>query len=273
MEEILRTNLREDIGCGDITTNILIGEDVRACGKVISKEDGIICGVSIVKTLFALVDKEMVFLQGVSDGERITKGKVILKLTGKAKTILTLERLALNLLQHLSGIATQTSRYVEKVKPYSVSIIDTRKTSPGLRNLEKYAVRCGGGKNHRFGLFDGILIKDNHVDIVGGVKQAVKIAREKAPHGLKIEVEVRNLEEVKEALEGKADIILLDNMDIEMLKKSVEIICGRAIVEASGGINLENVEEVAKTGVNLISVGALTHSVRALDLSMVIDLP
>ncbi|SHK33269.1 nicotinate-nucleotide pyrophosphorylase [carboxylating] [Anaerobranca californiensis DSM 14826] len=260
--------LIEDLGHGDLSTEFICDQNQSAEAIIHSKERGIICGLEVAETVFKLIDGEINFYKMVSEGQLVEKGQVIAKVVGKASTILKGERLALNLLQRLSGIATMTNRYQEKIKKYNTFVTDTRKTTPGLRLLEKYAVTVGGGRNHRFGLYDAVMLKDNHIKIAGSISKAVQKVREKIPHTMKIEVEVETLEGVKEALEAKADIIMLDNMTVENLKKAVEIIGDKAITEASGGITLETIEEVAKTGVQYISVGALTHSYKALDISL-----
>ncbi|SES98926.1 nicotinate-nucleotide pyrophosphorylase [carboxylating] [Anaerobranca gottschalkii DSM 13577] len=260
--------LIEDLGHGDLSTEYICDHNHFAEAIIHVKEKGIICGLDVAETVFKLIDSDVNFYKLVSEGQFVESGQVIAKVAGKASTILKGERLALNLLQRLSGIATMTYTYQEKIKNYNAFVTDTRKTTPGLRLLEKYAVTVGGGRNHRFGLYDAVMLKDNHIKIAGSITKAVQKVREKIPHTMKIEVEVETLEGVKEALEARADIIMLDNMTIENLKKAVEIIGDKAITEASGGITLETIEEVAKTGVKYISVGALTHSYKALDISL-----
>ena len=215
-----------------------------------------------------MLDSKIDFQMKVCDGQRISSGQTIAEISGSARPILKGERIALNLLQRLSGIATMTSRFCDEVKDFSVRIVDTRKTTPGLRILEKYAVRVGGAINHRFGLYDAILIKDNHIALAGGIKPAVQLAKKNASHMVKIEIEVDNLSQLKEALEENVDIIMLDNMNLTDMKKAVEISKGQVLLEASGGITLEKVKAIAQTGVDLISVGALTHSVKSLDISL-----
>jgi len=260
--------LEEDIGPLDITTSTLIPEDLDAKGLIVAKEDLVLAGLGVASDCFKIFDPDIEFKERFRDGESVKEGGIIAEIRGKAQAILMAERVALNFLQRLSGIATLTSKYVGEVKDLKVRIIDTRKTTPGLRILEKYAVRMGGGFNHRSGLYDGVIIKDNHIVLSGGVRKAVEKARKRIPHTVKIEVEVKNLVEVKEALQAGADIIMLDNMDLETMKKAVKLISKRALIEASGNINLQNVREVAKTGVDLISIGALTHSARAMDISL-----
>ena len=260
--------LREDIGPGDLTTEALIQPDIEGKAELIAKEPLILAGIEVAREVFHQVNQDINFLGRHPDGEDLSSSTVIATISGPLRSLLTAERVALNLLQRLSGIATLTRQYVNGIEGTKAKIVDTRKTTPGLRALEKYAVRIGGGKNHRFGLFDGILIKDNHIAAVGSLTEAVKKAREKAPHTLKIEVETENLDQVREAISAGAEIIMLDNMDIETMKEAVKLINGKALIEASGGINLNNVRQVAETGVDLISVGAITHSARSMDISM-----
>ncbi len=270
-DSILIQALLEDIGEGDVTTNTIIPENHRAKAVLIAKEDFVLAGLPFTERIFKLLNSELKFKTHKKDGDIVKKGTVIAAINGNTRSLLTAERTALNILQRLSGIATLTCRFVEKVKGLPVKIIDTRKTTPGLRTFEKYAVRAGGGKNHRFGLFDGILIKDNHINAAGGIEKAVKMAKLKAQHMLKVEVEAKNIREVRSALSAGAEIIMLDNMSIEDIKKSARMIRSqnpKVIIEASGNINLENVRVIAETGVDLISVGALTHSAAAVDISM-----
>lgn len=270
--EIIRLALDEDIFTGDITSESMIPDDVMAKASFLSKDNGIVAGLDVVKAVFHKVDQEIVFNKLVTDGTEIYKGQIIAIAEGRAKSLLSAERTALNFLQRLSGIATNTSRYVKAVSGYKAVIVDTRKTTPGWRVLEKYAVRVGGGHNHRFGLYDAVLIKDNHIAVVGSIAKAVAMAREKIPHTMKIEVETENLDQVAEAIESGADIIMLDNMSLDIMSEAVKLIDGRALVEASGGVKLENVTDIAKTGVDLISIGALTHSAMPLDISMEMEL-
>ncbi|MBA7642135.1 putative nicotinate-nucleotide pyrophosphorylase [carboxylating] [subsurface metagenome] len=271
---IVRMALEEDVGKGDITTNLIIPKGRKARGAIWVKEKGIIAGLPVMGLTLKTVNKKVEFKAKVKEGERVKKGQAIAEVIGNARSILTAERTALNFLQKLSGIATLTNQFVERVKPCKVKIFDTRKTTPGLRYLEKYAVRCGGGCNHRMGLYDQVLIKDNHLRVTGyGLR--VTDLREKIPKGMKIEVEAKNLREVREALKARVDIIMLDNMSIERMKKAIEL-CRLSsvvrrpslVIEASGGITLENVRKIAKTGVDRISIGALTHSAKALDISL-----
>ncbi len=268
LNDLIEKALKEDVGTGDITTLSTIPADKTITGRFIAKESGILCGVDVVRAVFAFVDPSIELNFSYKDGDKIVKGEVIATVSGLARSILTGERLALNLLQHMSGVATRTSEAVEKVQGTHARIADTRKTTPGLRVLEKYAVKCGGGSNHRFNLADGVLIKDNHIEAAGGITAAVEMARKNIPHTLKIEVEIETFEQLEEALAAGADIIMLDNMSNEDMKKAVEIVNGRAITEASGNMGEKDLRAVAETGVDLISIGALTHSVKALDISL-----
>ena len=268
LDSILRSALEEDMGTGDITTLTTIPDDARAHGRYIAKESGIICGLDVAKRVFELLSDDIEFTAYKKDGDAVEKGEVIAEVTGNAINVLTGERVGLNLMQRLSGVATQTNKAVKSVEGTNAKICDTRKTTPGLRVLEKYAVRAGGGTNHRFNLADGILIKDNHIVAAGSITKAVAAARNNAPHTLKIEVEVENFDQLSEALEAGADIIMLDNMSNDDMTKAVKLIDGRAVVEASGNMGERDLLEVAKTGVDLISIGALTHSVKSLDISL-----
>jgi len=268
VDRIIETALLEDIGYGDITTDAIADRDCRARGEFRCKEDGIICGLPVAKRVFEIIDDSVVFEALVNDGDEIKKGDVFARVYGPARSILKAERVSLNFLQRMSGIATLTAKAVEKVKRYGVVIVDTRKTTPCLRPLEKYAVRCGGGRNHRFGLFDGILIKDNHIAVAGGLVEAVRKARKLLPHTLRIEVETKTRSQVEQALEAGADIIMLDNMSVSEIAEMVKLINGRALVEASGRMTCDTIEAVAATGVDIISMGALTHSFSSLDLSL-----
>lgn len=267
VDNIIKDALKEDIPFGDITTDSIVDEESRAEVDLIAKEDGVIAGLQVFNRVFAILGGvEIEFY--VNEGDIVKKGEKLGKITGKTRSILTGERTALNFLQRISGIATLTKKFTDKLKYSDTKLLDTRKTTPNFRIFEKYAVQVGGGRNHRFNLSDGVLIKDNHIDAAGGIKNAVKMVREKAPFVRKIEVEAETIEQVREALEAEADIIMLDNMDIETMKKAVDIIGRKAITEASGNITADTIEEVAKTGVNYISSGALTHSYKVLDLSM-----
>jgi len=268
LDELVRRALEEDIGPGDLTTMATVPEATRATGVFLCKDEGVVAGLFVCARVFALLDPAVRFAARVAEGASVKRGDVLAEVSGPARPLLTGERVALNFLRHLSGIATRTARMVALVKDYPVRIVDTRKTTPGLRALEKYAVRIGGGYNHRFGLYDGVLIKDNHIRAAGGIRAAVRAARAVVPHTVKIEVEVEDLAGVEEALAAGADAILLDNMPPAMMREAVRLVAGRAVLEASGGITEANVVEVAATGVDLVSVGALTHSVKALDVSM-----
>ncbi len=262
--------LAEDIGRDDVTTSAIFLSPAPGKALLIAKEELVLAGIEVVKKVFSAVNQEVVVKSNFLDGEKVEEKKVIAEITGNISDLLKGERVALNFLQHLSGIATLTRKYVERVADYSVKIVDTRKTTPGLRILEKYAVQVGGGRNHRFGLFDGVLIKENHIKACGSIADAVKRVRIRVPHTLKIEVEVGSIGEVKEALASKVDIIMLDNMPLGKMEESVKLISHRALVEASGNITLNTVYEVAKTGVDLISSGSITHSAPASDISMII---
>ncbi len=260
--------LAEDVGSGDITTNSIVPEGATTFAIIHTKEPGVIAGLAVAEMVFRLLGPNISFVAKVKDGERVPAGTVLAEIEGDAKAILTGERVALNFLQRMSGIATRTSLLVDKIKNYPVRVVDTRKTTPGLRMLEKYAVLMGGGHNHRFGLYDAVMIKDNHIKVAGGIRQAIVAARKKVSHMVKIEVEVEDLAGVREALLEKADIIMLDNMNVEAMKEAVRIIDGRALVEASGGIDEESIAKIAETGIDIISVGALTHSIKSLDISL-----
>lgn len=268
IDGIIRNALQEDIGTGDVTTLATIEPGIVARAELVAKEDFVLAGIDVARRVFQLLDVTVAFEKLSGDGLNVRRGDVLAWLRGEAAVLLQGERVALNLLQRMSGIATLTARFVREVEGTGATIVDTRKTVPGLRVLDKYAVRMGGGRNHRTSLYDGVLIKENHVAAAGGITTAVSRARERVPHTLKIEVETRNLEEVAEAVAAGADIVLLDNMDNATLRRAVELVAGRARTEASGGVSLETVRAIAETGVDLISVGALTHSVRAADISM-----
>lgn len=268
LDGLLFAALKEDIGTGDITTNSCIPEDRQAEGRLIAKADGVVCGLAVAARVFRLLDERIVLTPLVQDGDRVGKGEVLAELSGPARGILTGERVALNLLQRMSGIATATAKAVSAVSGTKAKICDTRKATPGLRVLEKTAVRVGGGHNHRFNLADGVLIKDNHIAAAGGIAEAVRAARAAAPHVMKIEVEAETLEDVQKALDAGAEIIMLDNMDTETMRQAVDLVGGRALTEASGNMGERDLKEVAQTGVDFISIGALTHSVKALDISL-----
>ncbi len=268
IDEMIKRALEEDIGTGDITTMSTVSEDKTIEGIFIAKEDGIICGLPIVQRVFEILDEFIEIEFHIKEGDTVKKDDLIAKISGSARNILTGERVALNYLQKLSGIATRTNIAVKQIEGTKAAIADTRKTTPGLRMIEKYAVRTGGGSNHRFNLSDGILIKDNHISAAEGIGKAITSARKMAPHTLKIEVEVENFEQIEEALKFKADIIMLDNMNLEQMAKAVKLIRGKALVEASGNMGDKDLMSVAKTGVDIISIGALTHTVKALDISL-----
>jgi nicotinate-nucleotide pyrophosphorylase (carboxylating) len=268
LEPLLRTALAEDIGSGDITTLATVSESLQATATIVAKAPGVIAGLPIAARVFALVDPSVRFQASVGEGEEVVAGQQIASLEGPARPILTGERVALNYLQHLSGIATRTATFVRLIAGTRARIVDTRKTVPGMRALAKYAVRVGGGDNHRHGLYDAVLIKENHITAAGGVGEAIRRARALAPHTSRVEIEIERLDQLEEALGAGADIVLLDNMDPETLEQAVRRVNGRALVEASGGVTEATVAAIAATGVDLISVGALTHSVTALDLSL-----
>lgn len=274
LDEIVDLALNEDIGTGDVTTLATVPADRRASGTILAKEAGVISGMEVARFVFARVDNDIRFKALVADGDRVEARTPLARIEGPARSLLIGERTALNLMQRLSGIATVSARYVAATAGTSAQIVDTRKTTPGLRMLEKQAVRHGGARNHRFGLADGILIKDNHLAAIGGadrIAKAIQAARDHAPHTLRVEIEVTSLAELDEALEAGADIIMLDNMDSPTMQQAVQRrdeLGNRALLEASGGVTLERIPEIAATGVDLISVGALTHSAKALDISI-----
>ncbi|OIP59262.1 MAG: nicotinate-nucleotide diphosphorylase (carboxylating) [Nitrospirae bacterium CG_4_10_14_0_8_um_filter_41_23] len=265
--DLIHRALEEDIGPGDITTSLLIPNENKSRALYIAKENFVLAGLPFSREVFQILDPSMSFNIFYNEGAKVIKGDVVAEVLGKTRTILAGERVSLNILQRLSGIATLSSMYVDNIKGLKAKIVDTRKTTPCQRFLEKYAVRMGGGSNHRFGLFDGILIKDNHIEAVGSIKEAVKLAKG-GHHLARIEVEVENLHDLNEAIEAGADIVMLDNMSVSDIKEAVKISNGRVIIEASGGIKLENVRDIAETGVDLISVGALTHSAVSVDISL-----
>ena len=264
--------LVEDIGSGDITSESLIPANLQAKTTILAKAEGVLAGIDLAKLVFIKVDPDLKFKALLKDGVKLNPGDIIATVTGNARSILKAERLALNFLQKLSGIATQTKQYVDIIRDLPVDILDTRKTTPGMRLLEKYAVSMGGGRNHRFNLSDGILIKDNHLATLRAhgmtLKEIVMKAKSNAPKGVKVEVEVTNLKEVKEAISASADIIMFDNMSTAQMRRAVKMAPSNIYTEASGGITLKNVRAVAETGVNFISIGALTHSSKALDISL-----
>ncbi|MCK5687095.1 carboxylating nicotinate-nucleotide diphosphorylase [bacterium] len=267
-EDIVKLALKEDIANGDITTNSTIPDDKQMEGKFVAKQEGIICGLDVMERIFQIIDQTIQMKFMVVDGAQVEKGDIIATISGPAAGILIGERTALNFLQRLCGIATKTHKFARLLHDIDTFIIDTRKTTPGHRMLEKYAVLTGGGKNHRFNLSDGVLIKDNHIASAGSIATAVEAARKKAPHTLKIEVEVESLDQVSQALEAGADIIMLDNMSIEMMEKAVKLIDKKALTEASGNMDQKDIRKVAETGVDFISIGGLTHTITALDISL-----
>lgn len=271
IDSIINTALNEDINYIDVTTDNLILPDHTSSAYYIAKDSGVLCGIEIAKRVFELAGGNVEFETLIHDGSEVKNGDIIAKMNGSTITLLKGERTALNILQHLSGIATATNKCVKLVEGTKASITDTRKTLPGLRAMQKYAVTVGGGKNHRFNLSDGAMLKDNHLDAYGGITGAVTALRKKIGHMVKIEVEVRNLAELQEALDNKCEVIMLDNMSCEDMKKAVAITNGRALLEASGNITAETIRSVAETGVDIISLGALTHSVKCFDISMRIE--
>ena len=268
LDELIRRALKEDMPFGDVTTESLISSSAVSRAYFEVRTDGVIAGLDIAARVFRLLDEKIAFRKLADDGAHVAAGFIAAEAEGPTRALLKGERTALNYLQRLSGIATAVDDYCREVAGLPVKVTDTRKTTPGLRALEKYAVRAGGGHNHRFSLSDGVLIKDNHIKAVGSINKAIAIAKEKIPHTLKIEVETETLDQVLEALDCGADIIMLDNMDVATMKKAVVLINGRALVEASGSIKPEEIKEIALTGVDIISVGRITHSAPALDISM-----
>jgi len=272
IKSLIEQALIEDIGKGDITTNALIPDTMTSAATMVAKASGIVAGLDVAEAVFRFLSPQIIWNPLVKDGDKVEKGTILVEMSGPFRALLSGERLALNFLQRMSGIATMTYLFVAQVADYGTKILDTRKTVPGLRLLDKYAVKAGGGENHRIGLYDMVLIKDNHIKVAGGIKKAVEQIRNKVPSRIKIEVETTTIAEVEEALEMAVDIIMLDNMSNDTMKTCVKLINHRAKVEASGNMNLERVKEVAATGVDYISIGALTHSVTALDISMNIKL-
>lgn len=272
INHIIDFSLKEDVGSGDVTTNNLIPETTKAKAVLTAKAEGIIAGLPIAEMVFKKLDKNIVFNAKVKDGDFVKIKDVIVEVEGSFRAILTGERLALNLMQRMSGIASETYKYVKEIEGFKTEILDTRKTVPGLRLLDKYAVKMGHGTNHRIGLYDMVMIKDNHIKIAGGIANAVSQIKSKIDSTIKVEVETTNLDEVNQALKAGADIIMLDNMSNETMTEAVKIIDGKAKVEASGNMNLQRLKGVAQTGVDFISIGALTHSVTALDISQNIEI-
>lgn len=268
MERLIQQALEEDIGNEDVTTNSIMSEYKKGMVKLICKQDGVICGLNVFERVFKLLDENTEVTCFFKDGDEVKKGQKVAIITGDIRVLLSGERVALNYLQRMSGIATYTRSVVKLLEGCKTRLLDTRKTTPNMRVFEKYAVRTGGGFNHRYNLSDGVLLKDNHIGAAGGVRKAVEAARAYAPFVRKIEVEVENLEMCKEAIDAGADIIMLDNMSIEDMKAAVEMIGGRAITECSGNVTKENIERIKGTGVDYVSSGALTHSAPILDLSL-----
>ncbi len=271
VDDIILRALREDMPMGDLTTDSTIPENQEGSARIIAKEDGVVAGLPVFKRVFTLLDPRASFNELVEEGDAVTKGTVLMTFGGNARALLKGERTALNLLQRMSGIATMTAAFARAFAGTRTRIVDTRKTVPGLRYLDKYAVRAGGGTNHRYCLSDGVLIKDNHIKASGGITAAVRRARAVAPHTIRIEVETESMDMVREALEAGADIIMLDNMDNAQMTEAVHYIAGRALTEASGNVTVDRAAAIAATGVDLVSSGALTHSVRAMDISMRFD--
>ncbi|MDY3989338.1 MAG: carboxylating nicotinate-nucleotide diphosphorylase [Massilioclostridium sp.] len=272
IDDVIKRAIQEDINYVDVTTDYLLSDDAVTTANYVAKDSGVVAGVGIAVRVYELLDSTVECEILKQDGDAVQKGDIILTLKGKTKTLLKGERTSLNLIQHLSGIATMTSKCVGLVEGTNATITDTRKTLPGLRALQKYAVTVGGGRNHRYNLSDGAMLKDNHIDAYGSMTNAVNALRAKIGHMVKIEVETRNLDELREALSAGADVIMLDNMSLEEMREAVKITAGRAKLEASGNITDENIRAVAETGVDIISLGALTHSVKAFDISMKIAL-
>ena len=271
VDDIIKNAIKEDINYIDTTADLVIPAEQRGSAYFVAKASGVLCGIDVAMRVFELLDDTFEANIHFHDGDKLKSGDVICEFTGNMRALLKGERTALNLIQHMSGIATETARCADIVSGTNAVVTDTRKTLPGLRALQKYAVTVGGGKNHRYNLSDGAMLKDNHIDACGGITEAVNTLRSKLGHMVKVEVETRNLEEVKEALEAGADIIMLDNMDCETMSKAVEMVDDCALLEASGGITHDTLRAVAETGVDIISIGALTHSVTAFDISMKIS--
>lgn len=270
-QHLIEIALKEDIGPGDITTDNLIDPQLKGKGVIIAKESLVVAGLNVAKQVFQCLDSEVIFRSEYNDGDVVKNGDTLANVNGRLRALLTGERTALNFLQHLSGISTLVRSYMSELSNKNIRLVDTRKTTPGWRVLEKHAVRVGGAYNHRIGLYDGVLIKDNHIAAFGGIKKAIDHIRTQISHLLKIEVEVSNLDQVKEALAANADIIMLDNMTIKQIKEATALIDKRAVVELSGGITKGDLKSLADTGVDIISVGALTHSARCVDISMQIS--
>ena len=268
VDDLIQQAIREDINYIDTSVDYLIPPEQAGKARFLAKADGVLCGLPVALRVFELLDPAFQAQCFYEDGDALRKGDIIAEISGSTAMLLKGERTALNLIQHMSGIATATAQAVRLVEGTRASITDTRKTLPGLRSLQKYAVVCGGGKNHRYNLSDGAMLKDNHIDAAGGITSAITLLRKKLGHMVKIEVEPRNLDEVAEALRAGAEIIMLDNMTLDMMREAVKMTDGKALLEASGGITLDTLRPVAETGVDIISIGALTHSVQAFDISM-----
>lgn len=268
VDDLIKNAIMEDINYVDVTSDYLLSDDMKAEAYFIAKDSGVLCGIDVAMRVFELLDSSIEYDIKLTDGTAVQNGDIIAEMRGPVKSLLKGERTALNLLQHMSGIATAANKYCKLVEGTKASIADTRKTLPGLRAIQKYAVTVGGGRNHRYNLSDCAMLKDNHIDAYGSMTNAVKALREKVGHTIKIEVETRNLDELHEALECGADVIMLDNMSNEMMAKAVEITNSRALLEASGNVNEERIKSIADTGVDIISIGALTHSVKCFDISM-----
>jgi nicotinate-nucleotide pyrophosphorylase len=268
IDDFILSALKEDMPLGDITTDNIIEPDSKSKAVLLAKQDAVISGMDLFERVFVLLDPDITFKRLVQDGQHVKKGDKLLEFEGNTSALLRGERTALNFLQHLSGISTKTFEFSQKIKDLPVKVVDTRKTVPGMRYLDKYAVKMGGGQNHRLSLSDGVLIKDNHIKAAGGIKNAIQQVRGKIAHTIKIEVETESLDQVRESIEAGADIIMLDNMSVDMMKEAVGIINKKSLVEASGNVNIDSIYSIAATGVDIISVGELTHSVKAVDISM-----
>lgn len=267
-DELIKMALREDISSEDVTTNSVMPGPQAGEVELICKQDGVICGMDVYERVFKILDEDTIVEKNVNDGDKVTKGQLMAKVKGDIRVLLSGERVALNYLQRMSGIATYTNQVVKLLEGSKTVLLDTRKTTPNMRIFEKYAVKCGGGQNHRYNLSDGILLKDNHIGAAGSITKAVQMAKEYAPFVRKIEIETESLEQVKEAVEAGADIIMLDNMDVATMKEAVAIINGRAKTECSGNVTKENIKNIIDSGVDYVSSGALTHSAPILDISM-----
>ncbi len=272
LERFIRMALEEDIGFGDITTAATVDPDKMACGNFVAKSDGVFCGTDVIECIFGRIFTDTKAEFYYKDGDKVEKGDIICRVEGNARSLLTGERIALNIVQHLSGIASYTAETVKKVEGTKAAITDTRKTAPGMRFLEKYAVRIGGGSNHRYNLSNGMLIKDNHIAAAGGIVNAISLAKKNASHLLKIEVEVETIEDMLVAIDAGADVVMLDNMGYEDIERAVKLADGRVKIEASGNMDEKDIGKIAHLGVDIISVGALTHSVRAFDISLKLEM-